>query len=153
MVGVDNAGHSTTASCPYNVRPRDLNPDPTTVWTFDPHASFTIVDSLTVFDVPAGAKVKVSCAGRGCPFKQHVVSDRVAARAPCKHKPCHHKTSPQHAHTDDLTRLFAKRHLAAKTKITVKVVQPNTRSKVWLFQIRANKQQPSRRIIYTLPTT
>jgi hypothetical protein len=151
LVGVDNAGHSATASCPYSVRPRDLNPDPTMSWTFDSHVSFTIVDLLTVSDVPAGAKIKVSCAGHGCPFKQHVASDRVAVRARCKHKPCHHKTSPQHAYADDLTHLFAKRHLAARTKITVKVVQPNTRSKVWLFQIRANKQQPSRRIIHTLP--
>ena len=115
--------------------------------------SFTIVDSLSVSDVPAAAKIKVSCAGHGCPFKQHVVSDRVAVRAPCKRKHCHHKKSPQHAYAADLTRLFGKRHLAVKTKITLKVVQPNTRNKVWFFQIRANKQQPSRRLIYTLPTT
>jgi hypothetical protein len=51
----------------------------------------------------------------------------------------------------DAVDLFGGRHLAVGTKITVEVVQPNTRSKVWLFQIRANKQQPSRRIIYMLP--
>jgi hypothetical protein len=116
---------------------------PTMTWAFQHFARYTIVRSLIVDGVPAGAKVNVSCKGGGCPFASHTAA--VSKPPACKRKHCRPKTR-----TVDLSRLFRGRHLAAGAHVTVGIVQANTIGKVYIFTFRAG-QDPNIRITCLAP--
>jgi hypothetical protein len=142
--GFDNAGNSATIRCAYVVRPPLLSPSPTMTWNFNPFSSYTIVERLVVGDVPGLASVRVSCSGRGCPFKVHAARAEAAA---CGGKGCG-RAHP--ARTVNLTRLFAGRHLGVGASLTVAIVQRNRIGKVFIFKMRSG-QQPSSQITCLVP--
>jgi hypothetical protein len=102
-------------------------------WGFGVARRFTIVESLTVHQLPTGARVEVTCHGLGCPF----------AHAHSASKPrCHgshgHRCKRTHASSEvSLAHLFQGRHLGVGTRIEVNVVKPGWEGKAFLFTTRA----------------
>jgi hypothetical protein len=81
-------------------------------------AAFTRVSRLAVHDVPAGAKITVTCRGRGCPFRS---KRRAARRAQRK---------------IDLVKPLRRASLRPKSVLEVRVTAPQTIGKVVRFEIR-----------------
>jgi hypothetical protein len=147
VTGSDTAGNSASATCAYKVDAPQLQPTPTLVWAFLQRPQYTLVSSLVVSSVPAGATVKVTCAGPGCPFRSRAI--KPPRKASCKAKHCSPKRTAS-SRTLDLTSLFAHRHLAAGDLFSVSVVKPNTVGKIWLFNVR-RRTLPAVRIMCLAP--
>ena len=82
----------------------------------------TTVFQLAVKRVPAGGRVEVRCAGKGCPFARRSV---VAARRSAA-----------------LTKLFAGRRLARGAVVEVRITAPGMVGKVVRYTIRARRKLP-----------
>jgi hypothetical protein len=111
-------------------------------WTFDPHAAFTRVQALLVTSMPAAAKVKVECTGRGCPFRARTASSRR-----CKGKRC---KKTKGITSRDLTSLLRGAKLKPGARLTVAILQTNRVGKVYVFGIRA-RHQPTTQISCLAP--
>lgn len=110
---------------------------PTMNWSVNARPTYTLVRNLVVYNVPAGAQVKVACKGRGCPFKARTAS--YATYSACKGKRCRTK-SLAGSRTVDLTQLFRGRQLGIGARLTISIVKPNTIGKVFGFTIRPSRQ-------------
>lgn len=123
--------------------------DPELTWRFSVHAGYTTVLTMFATSVPAGASVKVECAGRGCPFGSHIARASRSATAgaansrTCKRRPCAPKRTrgakPRTGTKVDLAGLFHGRRLAPGARITVSIVKPGAIGKVYIFTIRASR--------------
>lgn len=80
----------------------------------------TLVRKLVLSGVPDGAQVKLSCKGKGCPFKSKTF------------RPKHGKVS--------LTKAFSHRKLANKAKLTISVAMPGAKTEVFTISMRAGKK-------------
>jgi hypothetical protein len=89
-------------------------------WTFYYNANYTVVLALVVNGVPPGAKVVVSCTGRGCPFATRTLP-------------------PPHPGTVDLSSWLRMSHLRAGTRLTISTVTAGAIGKRFSFTIRAAK--------------
>ena len=90
---------------------------------------YTQVVRLLVRQVPADAKVRVTCAGKGCPFKSK--SPKVKRGQVKLHK------------------LFGKRKLKPGATITIRITQPDAIGKVVRYKIRRGK--PPKSSVLCLP--
>jgi Ca2+-binding RTX toxin-like protein len=91
----------------------------TSLW--DLAASWSRVVQLKVTQLPAGAKLTVTCKGRGCPFK---------SRSSTK---------------GDLTKLFKRRKLSKGAVVNVKIDAPGYKSVTVRFTVKGKKKLPQRR--------
>lgn len=124
LTGRDNAGNTTAVSCRYRVLGRIQT---VTVWGYDAHATYTRLTSLVAGKVPAGATVRVSCRGGGCPFAVRAI----------------HVAAKPGDHTVDLTKPFHNRRLRVHDRLQVSVAEPNRFGETWILQIRAAKRAPA----------
>ena len=148
---MDSGGTSNTATGTIKI-PAPARLNSTMGWSFTPTLStYTVVRALVVYAVPGAAKVKLSCAVKGCGVKAHTES--VAIRRVCtgkgKDKKCR-TVRPPRTRTVTLTRLVDGLHLRVGARFTVSIVEPGAIGKQYLFKIRAN-QQPSATIITLAP--
>jgi FG-GAP repeat protein len=136
LTGRDNAGNATTVRCRYTVVASRI---PTFfIYTFSAGSKFTIFDSLVAKKVPKGATLKVTCTGRGCPFKRRVIHTPTT-RLVCKahHKHCKKKPAPRFKDIN-LKPLVREHHFAVKAKLTLTVTKPNTIGVTQTFTIRSS---------------
>lgn len=80
----------------------------------------TLVRKLVVSGVPDGAKVKISCRGRGCPFKSKTF------------RPKHGSVS--------LTKLFRHRKLANRARLSITVTMPGAKAQAFTISMRSGKK-------------
>lgn len=120
--GDGNFGGSSSGAVTIPVKALGLVGSPMS-WSFSTANGYTVVRSLSVKAVPAGATVLALCAGSGCPFA------RATAHA-----------SRSHASVN-LLRRFAKRRLRAGAVLTIDVTRPGWLGKYYAFRFRA-KQGP-----------
>ena len=121
-------------------------------WDFDPTlATHTVVNSMIVKGVPGGAKVLLSCKGKGdCPIAKHTVS--VPSQRVCtgkgKKRRCR-RVAPKEGNVD-LTSLVRHKHVKVGAQIVVAMVQPGWIGKEYVFTI-VKSHQPSNRILSLAP--
>jgi hypothetical protein len=97
-------------------------------WAFAPSRTFASVTRLQIMGVPVGASVTVVCHGGGCPY----ASRSTKARAPkCKGKQC---KAPRTI-SINLAPPFKGRHLADKTRLTIRITDRGYIGKAYVFTI------------------
>jgi hypothetical protein len=142
VTGYDNAGNAATASCPYRVVDHIGS---TLAWAFRPRGTATRVVSLVASDVPSGARIAVTCRGRGCPFRARTSTATRRACTAKRCKRCARGRCGARGRTADLSRLFRSRSLAARTRVTVAIAGPDAIGKRWTMTMRRHRN-PSVRI-------
>jgi hypothetical protein len=140
VTATDAVGNATSATRSVEVGPPvpvpvpdpdpDPDPDPTPAVgttvksSFKPGRRFTIVRSMVLRKVPAGATVRLTCKGKGCPFKSKRLSVKKA------------KVS--------LTGYFKPKKKAAKltpgARIQIRVVKAGMIGRSFTYTIRKGKQ-------------
>jgi hypothetical protein len=137
LTGMDNAGNSTTVSCPYIVAAPKITAGLT--WTINHPATFSYFQALALTHVPPGADVSIRCRGGGCPFARHTVhvatSVLVCAR---RHKDCK-REQVRGLVSVNLEPLFAGRHLAVGDVVTFAVTKTNSIGEAWSLRMRSNQ--------------
>lgn len=114
--------------------PRSLRRlEPTMSWAFGYFRTYSVVDLMTVYSIPRGARVKISCSGRGCPFRAHSACSDVRGADRCD------AMSAAHNRNVKLTSLFRGRHLVAGVRLTVAIVERNSIGKVYVFKVRSSR--------------
>jgi hypothetical protein len=103
-------------------------------WAFYFTPRYTAVRNLVVNGAVSGAKVIVTCHGRGCPFTKRATSLTQGKR--CGRKPKRPCLPPG---TLNLTSNFAGRHLAIGARITVSIIRPGWVGKSYRFTVRARR--------------
>ncbi len=88
---------------------------------WDLAAGWSRVVELKITQLPAGAKLTVTCKGRGCPFKT-----RAAAGG-------------------DLAKLFKRRRLSKGAVVDVTITAPDYRSVTVRFTVKGGKKLPRMR--------
>ena len=135
VVTAENGGGSATAvSLPSPVIGSTVESE--VEWSFGWGRSFTVVESLSLHAVTAGAHVEVLCRGARCPFKVADVTP-VAHSSNCRA----HRCGPHGNATGSealLGRLFKGRHLQPGTVIMVRVIKPGWVGRLYVFTVRAN---------------
>jgi streptogramin lyase len=106
-------------------------------WNFGWSRRYTIVESLVLRGVPAGAVVEVICRGRGCAFRRQRLDGMT--RRSCKHGKCKAIAPPIVRGVTNLARLFKGRRLQVGTHIIVSVLETGWIGKSFVFTIRADK--------------
>jgi FG-GAP repeat len=137
LTGHDNAGNAGTVKCRYTVTAPRVAAG--FVFSFTGNsARFKIITALTAKKVRRGAKIKLDCKGRGCPFAHRTVNVPTT-RLVCKrhHKHCTRKPAPA-LQNINLGPLLANRHLAVHTVLTASAFAPNTIRVTSTFKILAN---------------
>jgi hypothetical protein len=147
-----NSGGSSKAATATIVFPQLQRISATMNWDFDPTLSTqTVVNSMVVRGVPGGAKVFLSCKGKGgCPIAKHTVS--IPKHRVCKGKGKKRKCKlvvPKTANVD-LTRFVAHKHVTVGSQIFVAMVEQGWIGKEYIFKIVKNNQ-PSNRIVALAP--
>ena len=95
---------------------------PVLSWSFYYAPRYTRVLVLSVNHLPRGARVLVTCAGRGCPLASRAVSVHHSSRA---------------AGGADLAQLFGRHRVKPGTVISVTVERPGYIGKRYSFKVRA----------------
>jgi hypothetical protein len=95
---------------------------PVLSWSFYYAPRYSRVLVLTVNHLPHGARVQVTCAGRGCPLASRAVSVHHSSRA---------------AGGANLARLFGRHRMRPGTVISVTVERPGYIGKRYSFLVRA----------------
>jgi Putative metal-binding motif/RTX calcium-binding nonapeptide repeat (4 copies) len=90
-------------------------------YRWDLAATWSRVVQLKITQLPAGAKLTVTCKGRGCPFKS-----RSTAKG-------------------DLTKLFKRRKLTKGAVVDVKIEAPGYKSVTVRFTVKGKKKLPQQR--------
>ena len=147
-----NSGGSSKAATATIVFPQLQRISATMNWDFDPTLSTqTVVNTMVVRGVPGGAKVFLSCKGKGgCPIAKHTVS--IPKHRVCKGKGKKRKCKlvvPKTANVD-LTRFVAHKHVTVGSQIFVAMVEQGWIGKEYIFKIVKNNQ-PSNRIVALAP--
>jgi streptogramin lyase len=117
--------------------------DSTMTWDFGRARRYTLVTSLVVRGVPAGAVVEVTCSGHGCAFTRWRSSDAkrhgVCKAARCRGPHATVKSPPVLRGTVNLAELFAGRRLKVGAHIVVSVLKAGWIGKSFAFAIRADR--------------
>ena len=111
----------TPTPTPTPTPPRRITSPITNRWAFAP--TFTLVRQLVVSQVPGDGRVRVSCKGRGCPFKAKTFK-------------------PDKRRRVSLTRSFRNRRLGVKTKLEIRITAPGAIGKIVTYTMRP-KRAPS----------
>jgi hypothetical protein len=141
-----DAGGSSRPATATIVLPRLGRITSTMTWgDFLPGATSTVLPGMLVKSLPGGAKVKLSCNGKGCPVKAVTVS--LAKKRVCKGKGRKRKCKlavPKSANLD-LTRYVAHRRVKVGYQVIVAMVQPGSIGKRYVFTM-VKHGQPSVKI-------
>ncbi len=108
--------------------------EPTMQWTFAYTPAYTKVLVLLLSKTPVGARVLLTCHGRGCTFR--TAASTVTA------KRCARGTQKCPAQTLETVNLLPRLRgdrLYSRTSITVSVTRPNRIGKYYLFTMRAGR--------------
>jgi hypothetical protein len=138
VTGANKAGGIASVKCPYKVLALKFDPAPLLSWTVaivtgstasggrpGQATSYSTVRRLLVTRVPRGAKVKLKCAGSGCPVHSVICTPWRCPRAGRGKL--------------DLAPLMAGGHLRPGVKLTVMVTRAGTTARVWLLTIRRGR--------------
>ena len=106
-------------------------------WSFGWGRAYTIVESLGLHAVTAGAHVEVVCRGARCPFKVADVTP-VARSSSCHARRCSQTHGDATGTEANLAHLFKGRHLRPGTVIMVRVTKPGWVGRLYVFTVRAN---------------
>lgn len=131
----DPGGASNTATATITIpAPKHLNPIMT--WRFAVSARYTLVESLIIKGVPAGAKVELKCSGKHCPIKSSTttVSHRACTNKAKKRRCRSGRTS--HSGTISLTGRVSRRHFRVGARLIVSTVEPGAVGKQYTFRFR-----------------
>jgi len=112
-------------------------------WRFGWSRNYTLVRSLVVHSIPAGAHVEVACYGHGCPFPAtrtvaSLVRTRCHGRRSCGKQPV------RRAQSVNIGAIFKDRHLAVRARIVVSVLRSGWIGKEFAFRMRANREPASK---------
>jgi hypothetical protein len=116
-------------------------------WTFLHTPTYTQILALIVNRAPAGGRLVISCAGRGCPYAKRVIT--VAKLKACKPK-AGHRCNTQLTRTFDLTTPFKKHRLMPGTRLIIEVLKKGYIGKYYRFTIAA-KAAPKIQILCVQP--
>jgi streptogramin lyase len=119
-------------------------------WRFVWHARYTVVKSLRVSGLPAGAFVEVTCTGSECPFARSRPLVPTAVHRVCHRGRCKLLRSRDQADELSLAARFKGGHLKAGTHISVSIVKTGSTGRAFLFATRNNKA-PSVNIVCLTP--
>lgn len=133
----DAGGPSNVATAAVTVLPPLTRVNSTMTWSFQQYHTYATVLSLSVHQLPAGARVDVSCHGKGCPRAYAITA--AAQRKRCRGRHCQAK-SEQPTHDIALTKPFRGRHLAYGARIVVEIVKAGWVGKIYIFKIRSGIQ-------------
>ena len=129
---------AASTSAPQTVSVKATAPPPfvatTMRWTFLHTPTYTQILALIVNRAPTGGRLVITCAGRGCPYKNRVITV-VKAKA-CKPK-AGHRCNAQLARTFDLTAPFKKHRLMPGTRLVIEVLKKGYIGKYYRFTIAA----------------
>jgi Bacterial Ig-like domain (group 3)/Invasin, domain 3 len=104
-------------------------------WSFKFARSYTAVLALELSGAPAGATVRITCRGGGCPFAERALA--VSRRKSC---PRHHgKCRRRRNRTVDLAPGLRKHRLRPGAHLVVAITRPGWIGKRYLFVMRAGK--------------
>jgi adhesin/invasin len=101
-------------------------------WTFAFTRTYTKIVALVINGAPTGAKLVITCHGRGCPFGRQ-------ATTITKPRRCKRHCSGRRPGTIDLAARFHQRHLRVGAQITVQITRPGWIGKYYRFTIRAHR--------------
>lgn len=100
-------------------------------WRFHFTPKFTTVLQMLMRQVRTGARIAISCRGRGCPFQTRSLVVTTIG--------CHHASSRScsstHSRSVDLVSRFAGHRLPAGSVVTVELTLPNWIGKAYVFSI------------------
>ncbi len=113
-------------------------------WLFYYTPTYTKVLVLDISGASTSASASLSCQGRGCPFAKRTMKVAKVWRCGPKGKSLCSTGSLK------LAAVFASRHLAVGSKITVMISRPNWIGRYYLFTIRA-RRGPSVKIACLAP--
>jgi hypothetical protein len=147
-----NSGGSSKAATATIKLPRLKRINATMQWNFSTTtATFTrITGQFIVNGVPGGAKVFLSCTGKGCPIAKHTAT--VPKHRVCKGKGKKRKcrrAEPAKGNVD-LLKFVANRHLPVGDHLIVSMVESGWIGKQYNFKILKNGQ-PSKAINFLAP--
>jgi hypothetical protein len=137
VTAANSAGTTTAASAATAAVGSTI--ESTMSWGWRIARRFTLVEVLTVENVPAGGAVEVSCRGPGCPFGRSRPAIGASA-ARCRHG--HHRCKRRHgspAGSFSLASLFANRHLGVGTQIGVVITKPNWVGKTFTYTVLSGR--------------
>jgi hypothetical protein len=112
---IDTVGNTISAALRVTVTLRKLSI--VTQWRDKFSSRWTEFTSLIANNVPIGTHIKLSCTGRGCPFRHHDLATSPATR--CKRKRCRGKSRPATGTEVDLTSILHGARLSVGTKLTI----------------------------------
>jgi hypothetical protein len=141
-----DAGGSSKARTATIVLPRLGRITSTMTWgDFGPGASSTVLPGMLVKSLPGGAKVKLSCNGKGCPVKAATLSLHKKKVCTGKGKKRKCKLAVPKSGNLDLTRYVAHRRVKVGYQVIVAMVQPGSIGKRYVFTM-VKRGQPSVKI-------
>ena len=147
----DAGGSSKTATATIKL-PQLKRINATMQWDFSTTtATFTkITGQFIVNGVPGGAKVFLSCTGKGCPIAKHTatVPKQRVCKGKGKKRKCK-KVEPAKGNVD-LLKFVASRHIPVKDHVIVSMVEPGWIGKQYNFKI-LKSSQPSKAINFLAP--
>ncbi len=112
--------------------PERIDSTVTTRWAVFPR--YTQLKGLVINDVPAGATVRVSCKGKGCPFKSRKFARDDSGRAVA-------------------TKPFKRKRLKPGVVITVRVTKPGAVGRVVIYDVTRRKLPKPQRLCIPVGAT
>ena len=115
----DKAGNKTTVTRTYNVKASAVGS--TVAWSTRFWPTYTIFTQMVIKRVPAGATIRLTCKGNGCPFKKKKLKQKKAGNR-------------------KVTKLFKRSRLGVKSTIIVRVTKPKFIGSYDRFTVRPNNK-------------
>jgi hypothetical protein len=152
VYNASNAGGSSTAATATIKLPQLKRINATMQWDFSTTTAThtTITGEFIVNGLPGGAKVLMSCTGKGCPIAKHTA--KVPKQRVCKGKGKKRKcklAEPAKGNVN-LLKFVANRHLPVGDHVIVSMVESGWIGKQYNFKILKNSQ-PSKAINFLAP--
>jgi hypothetical protein len=130
----NSGGTSAAATATITVpKPPPTRLNPSMTWTFGLARSYTTVRAMEATGIADGAKVSISCKGKGCRKKSRTVVPGTVKPHCSKGKKC---PKPKPATSVNLAPVFKGWHFGAKAVLTVSVIKNGAIGKVYVFTFR-----------------
>lgn len=123
FTGSDSGGTASNATATITVpHPPPARLKASMTWRFGLASSYTAIRSMKATGITAGAKVTITCAGKGCKKRSHTVVPR--------------KPKPGHTASVNLAPEFDGWHFGPNAKLTISIVKSGDIGKVYIFTFR-----------------
>jgi hypothetical protein len=117
-------------------------------WGVEVFGALTLVESVEILNIPAGARVEVTCQGHGCPFHSKQITS-VVHKTRCRKHHCH-TTHVAPSGQIDLGFPFQHRRLQRGVVLSVRVVKTGWIGRETKIVLRANRP-PKKSVLCLAP--